>query len=525
MKKSTLLLLLLCWLSGMSTQVYAQIEQDKRIEFELESAWGSNYEIQTIEKHGLIISKPLHEETKADEKKWLLRHYDTELVKKWETTVPVDEDLYLAFTWYDKYASEPTMYLIFQNSRKETMEIVTINVLKQTVGRQTVTIPKRTVFEQIAFYDDMLHFYGTVKNKQVILGQYDLLTKKINYTTLHKKESITNMAINHKEGFVDIATMIADKKTQSIFVHSYSRNVKIRSLEIHANDPEKRLWDARVDRLEGDHFVLGNFSSSKRSSAEGFYISKFQHAKQVYCKYYRFTDFKNFFTYLSDRKQEKIEKKIEKAKKHGKEYDVRYSMELHNIIKQDDQLILIGEAYYPVYRTETRTSYVNGKPVTTTYQRFDGYVYSHAVVAGFDTDGKLLWDQCFEMGDVKSYSVRTFLHQQITKDVIRLTYAYGTSIITKVIKGNQVLDDKERTRVLKQYDSDNVRYSSSGIQYWYDDYFLDWGTQKIKNKELSKQRRKKNNKDNEDTDDELDENDAIQKKRRVFYLNRIKYTG
>ena len=69
-------------------------------------------------------------------------------------------------------------------------------------------------------------------------------------------------------------------------------------------------------------------------------------------KFYNFLDLKNFTDYMSDRKQAKIERRKEKAKKAGKEYALKYLMASHRIMTDGKDYFYLGEAYFPVYSTQ-----------------------------------------------------------------------------------------------------------------------------------------------------------------------------
>jgi hypothetical protein len=173
----------------------------------------------------------------------------------------------------------------------------------------------------------------------------------------------------------------------------------------------------------------------------------------------------------------------------------------------NEDFIYIGEAYYATYRTETRTttSYVNGKPVTTTtyVQVFDGYQYTHAFIAKFDKNGNLIWDQTFPMWLAqKPMTVRRFIHvadQQ--QNNLKLVYANSNRITSKVFDfdGN-VLSDKQSEPIETNSENDKTRLSYAEIIHWYDNYFLSYGIQRIINRK--------------DKD--------VERKRTVFFFNKIK---
>ena len=133
---------------------------------------------------------------------------------------------------------------------------------------------------------------------------------------------------------------------------------------------------------------------------------------------------------------------------------------MHDIIVKNGEYIFVGEAYYPVYHTESHTvtrleTYsvpgVNGqssyqtRPVTTTEykQVFDGYRFTHALVAGFDEQGAKKWDNCFEMGDIQTYSLREKIKVDQSENKIGMAYVIGNSIVSKYIDGNKVVEGKK----------------------------------------------------------------------------------
>ncbi len=75
--------------------------------------------------------------------------------------------------------------------------------------------------------------------------------------------------------------------------------------------------------------------------------------------------------------------------KAGKEYSLKYLMASHHVMTDGTDYFYLGEAFYPTYTT-TRV----GNMVTTV---FNGYAYTHAVLAKFNEQGELIWDNCFKM--------------------------------------------------------------------------------------------------------------------------------
>ena len=132
---------------------------------------------------------------------------------------------------------------------------------------------------------------------------------------------------------------------------------------------------------------------------------------------------------------------------------------------------------------------------------FDGYRYSHATVLGFDENGKLLWDNTFEINDVKTFHKEQFVKIKTGDDRLTLLYLFNNQLKSKVIDGQNVLEVKT-TEPLRTLQGSAVIGSTllNKLEYWYDDYLFAYGVQDIVQ-----------------TDHKGD-----QVQREVFFINKVK---
>jgi hypothetical protein len=113
---------------------------------------------------------------------------------------------------------------------------------------------------------------------------------------------------------------------------------------------------------------------------------------------------------------------------------------------------------------------------------FDGYYYTHAVVMGFNEDGKILWDNSFEINDVKTYTLEQFVKLEVLEDRLALMYLYENDIRTKIIKDDLVLEGKSIDPIITLRDDDIVkddRNDRNKLEYWYNNYLYAYGVQDI----------------------------------------------
>lgn len=278
-----------------------------------------------------------------------------------------------------------------------------------------------------------------------------------------------------------------------------------RNLSLDKN-PDFSIIDGYVTWIDEESFILaGNYGKRGKSIlSSGIYFSKWINGEQAFMTYHSFTDFENFFSYLPQRTQAKIERRKSRKKNRGLEDFIQTYVALHPVISMKDGYRVVGEVYYPTYRTETYTTYVNGKPTTSTRQVFDGYQYSHAAVLDVSESGEKVKDYCFSMFLVnKPFSVIRNL--RITTDTdgnSKMIYSTGAQLkATTIIDG--VMHEVDYGNITSELDGDKVRSTGfTTCSYWYDQYYIVYGTQYIKNKE----------------------NSNVAKRRSVFFLSKISYT-
>jgi hypothetical protein len=113
---------------------------------------------------------------------------------------------------------------------------------------------------------------------------------------------------------------------------------------------------------------------------------------------------------------------------------------------------------------------------------FDGYRFFHAVVAGFDQEGKLLWDNSVEIRNLVSpdLSAKVVVHPY-GNDLV-LAYVSDGKIGSKIIHESEVVEKLDFSTLDLMHSGDKlVSENRSGMVHWYDNYFLGYGYQELKN--------------------------------------------
>lgn len=175
---------------------------------------------------------------------------------------------------------------------------------------------------------------------------------------------------------------------------------------------------------------------------------------------------------------------------------------LHDVIEHDSLFYFIGEGFYEDYHMVTNTYYdYYGRPVPVTYSVFDGYRYFNAFISCYNEKGDKIWDNGMEIFNILTFDLKKRVIAYFTGNETVLAYNHNGNISAKIIRGSEVVEGVEHYPVETTFVNDKIiEDTKSNIVPWYDNYFIAYGFQTIRNNSLIK-----NN------------------KRTVFYINKVSF--
>lgn len=503
--KNTLLFVLLftITISGIS-----QISYKKRIELELKDGY-SNEKIYEFGKNGFIL-KSLKDIKEGNEQEWKYELYNTDLESVKSESIMLHKRLSVDET----FADEEHIHTLYKG-RKGNFSIVSVTAANLEIHKVDGVIPKKSRISEMAVLGDFAYFRSTIKGAPYLFS--------VNWKT-GKQKPIPLWIKGFKPKDIDLYDFQLLEKSNEIMLYTHVKIDKKKSdvYVIQLDDKGNKIGDYNLtDGIEeniidisafnmggGKYIFTGTYATKTRFSSEGIFFSKAEGSNISHIEFHKFTDLDNFLSYLPERRQKKIEKKKKKKVKKGKEFILNYKIANHDIITLNDGYLMLGEAYYPTTRTTsyTTTSTVNGITSTTTHTRqvFDGYQYTHGVITKFGLNGKLYWDQTFEMWPLyKPFTVKQFISvAEQSKSSLKMVFANKSTIVSKVIgqRGN-VIQDNVSDLIETEYSGDKTKRTFSNLDYWYNNYFIAYGNQKIKNKE--------------------DKN--VKKKRKIYFISKVQF--
>ena len=479
----------------------------KRVELDVKGDAGyvSNFEVISLKEKGLINIYSTRGEERGSTK-WVFQKMDVNLNKGASEEVTISRK----FFFFSSYVTKTHFHAIYRGVKNGYRDYKVMSLELSSMKMKIVEgeLPtKKLIFDKMVILGDYA-VIDTKAKKETFLTLINWSTGKTKIIPIKvegangKRIYFQNFQVleDQSELFAFI-TARAEKKTDTYVLRIDKKGNK-KDFFCMTEKYDQVISDISVSKVDKNEFIYtGTYSEKSSASSNGLFIGKSIGSSVKFIESYNFLQLNNFLSYLPARKQNRVEKKKKRKAKRGKELKFNYLIACHDIIKKGDKYILLGEAYYPTYRTETRTD-ANGNVTTRTV--FDGYRYTHAVVAGFDSEGGLVWDNTFKMfPSYKPFHVKKFISISEANDrEVQMVFSAGTTIHSKTIDNfnGKTINEKQSEMISTGDDEDKLRAATAETDYWYERNFITYGYQKVKNKSGNKKR-----------------------KRKVYFINKIAY--
>jgi hypothetical protein len=426
--------------------------------------------------------------------------YDSNMQQQWQESITHNKRLSLRLYEYQ----EGKLYLVFGNQFREEVEFYVFDPTSGQVQRHLFNYLENLLIEDFTVMGNDIYLLGTMKRLPVLLA-FQLDTKKV--APLSMAVSAKNVEVlelfKNGDSQVGATVSIEVNKTKQLLTKTFDLKTGEGHEFVVKPSDQYDLLNGKVTVLNAqDKLVMGTYGYHNRPQSQGMYIAGYVGDREVIKKYHQFTDMSNFFSFLGEKEQKRIEERATKKAQKGKDMKLKYRLLVHNAIAHNNQYVMLGEAYYPTYRSERYRRYGPRGYYYDTRVVFDGYKFTHAVVAAIDKRGELVWDHSFKINDTKTFQLKERVKLNAQENLITLIYNLEGEIFQLQIANGEILNEVKGVDVNTTFTSDEVRNSDLGeAEYWYDHYFLAWGFQKIKNNK-----------------GESDKN-----KRNVFYINKLSY--
>lgn len=313
----------------------------------------------------------------------------------------------------------------------------------------------------------------------ILYFDFQTLKSKVLAGLFNEPGELIQIKVNEDQGFNILINAKNYSKQKTLWIKTYDSGGNLLQNVTLKPEENNSLLFGRIITLDKENQIVGGVYGNRNSDfSRGLFLAHIDPEFNQQLYYYPFIDLENFFKYMKSKRENRIKERIARKRVKGKKIRFQYRFLIHEFVPYRDEYILLGEAFYPRYKPLERNYYGLAPGAQLI---FDGYQYTHAIIIGFDASGKLLWDNSFEINDVKSFTLEQFVKMDAQESKIALLYLFKDKIRSKIIQDNVVLEGKIYNQLKLQFDDtfspDNVNINK--LDYWYEDNFLAYGTQHI----------------------------------------------
>ncbi|MBM3436544.1 MAG: hypothetical protein FJY07_10060, partial [Bacteroidetes bacterium] len=491
--KSFSILVLLVMVSFIAA---GQSDPPLRIEIDSKSD-DAAYSVVTCGNSGFIL---FYETTRTqdDYKFWDFVCYNVFMQEIWRKDIPLNKNL----KFRSKHFNGGSLYLLFHNPEKQKKELSNFQVLKLDIMNTRYELFSGELPEDSHIVD-----FG-VFNNQIVAG-INISDDKSSVIVMDMFSKVTHTAYEISDSSSRFESLYIDTLNSSYIavfnvflsktdfhlllqefdsagnnlssvIIKFSENKKLNSGNVITINKNERLLIGTYDFVKGGSVDKKNYFHNESS---GFYSVRIADNQPQEGRYFNFLEMENMTGYLKSKEYVQALKKAERKDQNPDKYSLDFDLLLHDIIRKDSLNYFVSEAYYEEYHTVTSTYYdYYGRPVPVSYTVFDGYKYFNAFISCFSDDGEKMWDNGLEIFNILTFDLVNRVNVFFSGDDIILAYNREGKIGAKIIKGPQIIEGVEYYPLESAHSEDKIMGDSkSNMEYWYDNYFLAYGFQNIKN--------------------------------------------
>lgn len=478
-----------CYIIFASTYFISlsQTLQTERYETLIQEGEKEPYKVVSAKEQGIVLFRRL---TESKENILELVRVDTALNEVWRGSVQLNSDEIVLFT----YAKQDFLYLLIKSKSNALGDFLIIELTVETGTYNLYTAKNLIPFTPTSFVmtTGAALIGGYFNYRPLILHfNFKLLQSKILPGFFNEPGELTQLKPN-EDGSVDVIVSAKNyNKQKGLWIRNYSADGSLIKTTILQPEENKNLIFGRSLKMPNGEQVVSGVYGRYGEYSRGIFVASINVVGEYAIKYYSFADLEHFFNFMKAKREKRIKEKIERRKIKGKKIKFNYRILVQELLPYGDQYILLGEAFYPhysyarnyapySYNYNTRSYHI---PMSRSDLIFDGFQYTHAVVIGFDKNGKLLWDNSFQINDLKTYELEQFVKIYPQEKSISLLYLFENEIRNKIIRDSEVLEGKTYEMKLK-FKEDQVKdkeTETSKLDYWYDRHFFAYGVQQVHN--------------------------------------------
>jgi len=503
--------------------IFAHAQKATVVRLEVPAALESGaFHLETLDKDGIMIFYESNEINEADLRKWYFGLFNTKLEQVWLKFIPLNDGI----QYVKSIRNGIMIHFLFRSVKsgkasKEFYEIVSYNTKRETFSNVSGTIPEDAEIAGFEAIDDKgcLGLNLKKNNTDVLFINLNNGTIEVQTVEAENESRIETVAVDQRKKQFYVAvkyirekSFLEDKIMQYSSLGALEKTFTIDNPETIKAPRNFIILPLKNNLLTilGTYDIITGRSANLKSVEEdmeansaGMFFLQFDNDVQKTLKFYDFMGFENIYGSMQGREMTYTKNKSDSDdnQKSEKILSAFFNFNAPSVIELNDQYVFSVEIYKPNFTSETRVDYdFYGRPIPRTYDIFDGYQFYDLIIAAVSKKGDLVWNNDFEIKGMKTYFMKKHVAIFRDNEFLSMAYINDGKIYSQIIDGPVDLN-KEEIPIESQFPKDYISEDENNtIVHWYDEYFLVYGYQKIKNRSL-----------------------GDQSTRTVFYANKVAY--
>jgi hypothetical protein len=476
----------------------AQLSQLAEIDIPKDTKFDESISVLPLDKNGMLLTLRKEGFFNRNVAHLLFYRYDNTLKENWQARLDIES----GFEEVMSYQNENYLYWLFQEPETPKIMIARLDLERGEIDE----------FKGKLLGNVDVEFFKVLENTAFLGGDYFGKPIVISFSFFHQKGTvlhglydehleINGLEVDEKRNELNVIVKERRKGKCGLAIQTYSADGKTLRT-IHVPDLEGNSVSFISGKMlplnEKETLLVGNYSNNCNEFSKGLYLTRLEEGLEKGTSIIKFGDMKNFFAFMSPKRQEKMKEKIEQKKKEGKEPNFSYKLLVHNLLPTEKGSVLIAEIYYSQPKSNSSLSASILGSRSSEKQKYDEeFTFTHAVICEFDKTGKILWDNALVMDNQKSDDLVEQVQVSRLNDKWLLAYLNKGKINLQQLKESEHVGEKETFEI--KTDEKAKPDEEANVAAWYDQNFVVWGTRRIETKR---------------SDDPLKE---------VFYLRKLGY--
>jgi hypothetical protein len=415
--------------------------------------------------------------------------YDTSLAVIWSKKTTYDFGL----SESELRCNSKKSVHVFKYNFDGKYALISLDLEKNTLKKVTGEFSKGDNFGEITVLGQQVFLVGIVNGERAIVS-LDWQTNKRKVYAIeiegiknNKLNYINSERVENTNSIVFYYNVVVNKKTMDVFAFQINENGELGTpINLSANI-NTLVYTANTQAIgETNEIRTGTFAN-EFTFQEGLFFSKSPMDNGITPEYFPLKTLTNFNSIANE--QFEIMRKTEKF--FGVPINKAEDLSLVQLPtrKLADGYLLSSEVYYWTTVSNRQLS-ANGN----IKMGFGGFKYTMAVAIKLDLNGKMVWNSCFPMPiDEKSYSanwrfpipvIETHLRiNENTSKTINIAYLNSFKMVCRTYATNgNFIQESELDLGYKNILPKDQELLGSGLNYWYNDTYLAYGSVHSKEK-------------------------------------------